>query len=95
MPPNHASAGITTLQLFEAGVYGRCDSPGQHADHAADDGEQDRLTEELRPDLAPRCTEGTTEADLRAAFQSSLLHPWVVGWVGVHRGAALVDGFWA
>jgi hypothetical protein len=38
--------------------------PGQHADDAADDGGQDRLSEQLRPDLALRRTKGATKADL-------------------------------
>jgi len=41
----------------------------QHGDVAADDGEQDRLGEELRPDLGLCRTEGAREADLRAVFQ--------------------------
>src|SRR5258706_8564592 len=59
---------------LRAGVHGRCRGPGQHADDAADNGEQDRLTEELRPDLALRRTKGATEADLRAAFQNRYDH---------------------
>jgi hypothetical protein len=43
---------------------------GQHADDAADDGEQDRLGEEPRPNLGPCRTEGAAEADLEATFQN-------------------------
>jgi hypothetical protein len=52
------------------GVHGGGRCPGHHADHAADDGEQDRLTEELRPDLALRRTKSATEAHLRSALQN-------------------------
>ena len=37
---------------------------------SADDGEQDRLTEEVRPDLTLRRSQGATKPDLRAAFQN-------------------------
>ena len=70
MPPDHASRGITTAQPFELAYTAVAAGPGQHADDAADDGEQDRLSEELRPDLALCRTKGATEADLRAAFQN-------------------------
>jgi hypothetical protein len=45
--------------------------PG-YADDAADNGEQDRLSQELRPDLALRRTKGATEADLRAEIWTFL-----------------------
>jgi hypothetical protein len=44
MPPDHASTGITTAQLFELAYT----AVAAAADDAADDGEQDRLSEELR-----------------------------------------------
>jgi hypothetical protein len=47
MPPDHASAGITTAQLFVLAYT----AVAAAADAAADDGEQDRLGEELRRDL--------------------------------------------
>jgi hypothetical protein len=50
MPPDHASARITTAQLFVLAYTAVAAAPA-NADAAADDGEQDRLGEELRPDL--------------------------------------------
>jgi hypothetical protein len=50
MPPDYASAGITTAQLFVLAYTAVAAAPA-NADAAADDGEQDRLGEELRPDL--------------------------------------------
>jgi hypothetical protein len=53
MPPDHASTGITTAQLFELAYTAVAAAPAsEYAHDAADDGEQDRLSEELRPDLA-------------------------------------------
>ena len=69
MPPAHASSGDHDGPALRAGVHGRRRGPGEHADDAADDGEQDRLPEELRADLALRRAEGAPEADLRPAFQ--------------------------
>ena len=37
MPPDHASTGITIGPALRAGVDGRGDDPGQHADDAADE----------------------------------------------------------
>jgi hypothetical protein len=53
MPPDYASAGITTAQLFVLAYTAVAAAPA-NADAAADDGEQDRLGEELRPDLGVR-----------------------------------------
>ena len=69
MPPDHASAGITTAQLFEPAYTAVAAAPASTPTTPPMRGEQDRLGEELGPDLGLRRAEGATEADLRAAFQ--------------------------
>ena len=69
MPPDQRLGGDHDGPVLRAGVDGRRRDPGQHADDAADEGEQDRLGEELGPDLALRRAEGAAQADLRAAFE--------------------------
>jgi hypothetical protein len=54
---------------LRAGVHGCCRGPGQHADDAAGDGQQDRLAEELGAYLALGRAEGAAEADLGAALE--------------------------
>ena len=55
---------------LRAGVHGRRRGPGEHADDAADDGEQDRLGEEPDSDLTLCRAECAAEPDLRAPFQN-------------------------
>jgi len=50
-------------------VHGGCCAAGEDTGEAADEGEQDRLGEELRPDLGLGRAEGAAEADLGAAFE--------------------------
>lgn len=64
MPPVHASAGMTTAPVLRGGIDGGCHCSGENANEAADESEQDRLGEELRPDLRLRCAEGAAETDL-------------------------------
>jgi hypothetical protein len=69
MPPDHASAGITTAQLFELAYTAGAAAPASTPTIPPMTASRDRLHEELRPDLVLPRAKGATKADLRAAFQ--------------------------
>ena len=68
-PPGPGNGGDDGRPVFGVGVDGGGDDPERDAGEAAEQGEQDRLGEELGADVAFGGAERAAEADLGAAFE--------------------------
>jgi hypothetical protein len=75
MPPDHASAGITTAQLFELAYRAVAAAPASTPTTPPMTASRIDSTRKLRRNLALRRYKGATEADLRAAFQNRDVQP--------------------